>query len=49
VAQLSVAYDRASANFNVPSDERAFDVPSGGATFNGTPVSVEAIRMGAVG
>ena len=49
MVQLSVAYDGASANFNVPSDKRVFDVPNGGATFNGTPVSVEAIRMGEIG
>lgn len=42
-ARLHVAFNQSGANYNILSDDAAFDAPSGSATFNGTPVSVEAV------
>jgi len=43
-SQLTLASSLRGANYNRLSDDAAFDVPSGCASFNGTPVVVEPVR-----
>jgi anaerobic selenocysteine-containing dehydrogenase len=42
-SRLTLAHALQSANYNRLSDDAAFDVPSGCASFNGTPISVERV------
>ena len=42
-AALGIAHSYGGANVNVLSDDAAYDAPSGGACFNGTPVTVEKV------
>jgi len=44
-SRLRIAHGIGAANYNRLSDDEAFDAPSGGACFNGTPIVVE--RVGA--
>ena len=43
-SRLTLAHGLQSANYNRLSDDAAFDVPSGCASFNGTPISVERVE-----
>jgi anaerobic selenocysteine-containing dehydrogenase len=43
LAQLSVAHSYGGANVNVLSDDSTVDAPSGGASFNATPVELEVL------
>jgi len=45
LARLPVAHGKDGANYNMLSDDAAFDRPSGGASFNGTPVRVERVTV----
>jgi len=40
-ARLGLAHSLGGANYNRLSDDAAFDVPSGGACFNATPIVIE--------
>jgi len=46
-ARLNLAHSLDGANYNRLSDDAEFDVPSGCATFNGTPIVVEPARTAA--
>ena len=42
-SRLRLAHSLSGANYNRLSDDAAFDVPSGGACFNATPIVVEPV------
>ena len=46
-SRLGLAHSLSGANYNRLSDDAAFDVPSGCASFNGTPIVVEPVRAAA--
>ena len=46
-SRLGLAHSLQGANYNRLSDDAAFDVPSGCASFNGTPIVVERVDQAA--
>jgi len=46
-SRLTLAHSMHGANYNRLSDDAAFDVPSGCASFNGTPIVVERVNPAA--
>ena len=47
--RLRLAHSRGTANVNVLSDDAACDAPSGGASFNATPIRIELVARAMAG